>query len=148
MTSAPRFIHLRVHTEYSLLEGAVRVKGLPGQAAAMGMPAVAITDTNNLFAALEFSVTAAKAGVQPILGCQIDWTYAPAPEGERQVPPAPLVLLAQSEAGYLNLLKLNSKLYLGAAGQAPQVSSADLAAHSEGLICLTGGADGPAGRLL
>ena len=68
MTSAPRFIHLRVHTEYSLLEGAVRVKGLPGQAAAMGMPAVAITDTNNLFAALEFSVTAAKAGVQPILG--------------------------------------------------------------------------------
>ncbi len=148
MTSAPRFIHLRVHTEYSLLEGAVRVKGLPGQAAAMGMPAVAITDTNNLFAALEFSVTAAKAGVQPILGCQIDWAYAPAPEGEKPVPPAPLVLLAQSEAGYLNLLKLNSKLYLGAAGQAPQVSSADLAAHAEGLICLTGGPDGPAGRLL
>ncbi len=58
----PRFIHLRVHTEYSLLEGAMRVKKLPGLVADMGMPAVAVTDTNNMFCALEFSETAAKAG--------------------------------------------------------------------------------------
>ena len=70
--SDPRFIHLRVHTEYSLLEGAVRLKKLPGLCEAMEMPAVAVTDTNNLFAALEFSVTASGAGVQPIIGCQVD----------------------------------------------------------------------------
>ena len=63
----PRFIHLRVHTEYSLLEGAIRLKKLPGLCEAMEMPAVAVTDTNNLFAALEFSVTASGAGVQPIV---------------------------------------------------------------------------------
>ena len=67
MTSSPRFIHLRTHTEYSLLEGAVRCKKLPGMCADMGMPAVAITDTNSLFAALEFSVTAQGAGIQPMV---------------------------------------------------------------------------------
>ncbi|MBR9843450.1 MAG: PHP domain-containing protein, partial [Rhodobacteraceae bacterium] len=109
MTSQPRFIHLRVHTEYSLLEGAVRVKKLPGMCADMGMPAVAITDTNSLFAALEFSVTASGAGVQPIIGCQVD--VAPpedeVPNGRGQVArPAPIVLLAQNETGYENLMKL------------------------------------------
>ena len=73
----PRFIHLRVHTEYSLLEGAVRVKKLPGLVAGMGMPAVAVTDTNNLFAALEFSVSAQGAGVQPIVGCQVSLAFLP-----------------------------------------------------------------------
>lgn len=64
----PRFIHLRVHSEYSLLEGAMRLKKLPDLCAVKGMPAVALTDTNNLFAALEFSVGAAGTGIQPIIG--------------------------------------------------------------------------------
>ena len=100
MTSNPRFIHLRVHTEYSLLDGAVRLKKLPGLCAAAGMPAVAVTDTNNMFAALEFSVTAQEAGVQPIMGCQMDLEYLTPAPGERAKPPAPVVLLAQNEAGY------------------------------------------------
>ena len=148
MPQAPRFIHLRVHTEYSLLEGAVRVKKLPELAKAAGMPAVAVTDTNNMFCALEFSVGAQAAGVQPILGYQVSLADETAEPGAKSRPPAPLVLLAQSEAGYLNLLKLNSCLYLGKEGQAPQVTPEEIEAHSAGLICLTGGPDGPVGRLL
>uniref|UniRef100_UPI003561E29A PHP domain-containing protein n=1 Tax=Phaeovulum sp. TaxID=2934796 RepID=UPI003561E29A len=71
----PRFIHLRVHSEYSLLEGAVPVKTLVKLASAAAMPAVALTDTNAMFAALEFAVTARAAGVQPIIGCQIALSY-------------------------------------------------------------------------
>ena len=148
MSNAPRFIHLRVHTEHSLLEGAVPVKKLVGLCTEQGMPAVAVTDTNNMFAALEFSVTAAGAGVQPIVGCQISVLHDPAGPGDRPRPPAPLVLLAQSEAGYMNLMKLNSCLYLDKAGALPQVTLADLERHAAGLICLTGGAEGPVGRFL
>ena len=146
--SDPRFIHLRLHTEYSLLEGAVPVKKLAGLVAAKGMPAVAVTDTNNMFAALEFSEYASKEGIQPIVGCQIDVTYVDVEPGKRVEPPAPVVLLAQSEAGYMNLMKLNSCAYLDADGQLPQVSVEDLAKHADGLICLSGGPDGPVGRLL
>jgi DNA polymerase-3 subunit alpha len=148
MTATPRFIHLRLHSEYSLLEGAVPVKKLAGLAADADMPAVAITDTNNMFAALEFSEAAAKAGVQPIIGCQIDLAFEEVAPGERPRNPAPIVLLAQNEVGYMNLLKLNSCLYLDKAGQTPQVTVAELAGHSDGLICLTGGALGPVGLLL
>ncbi|MEL6609732.1 MAG: PHP domain-containing protein, partial [Pseudomonadota bacterium] len=115
----PRFIHLRLHSEYSLLEGAVRMKKLPGLIADMGMPAVALTDTNNMFAALEFSEGAAKAGVQPIIGCQIDVAFDPAQPGEKPRDPAPLVLLAQSEAGYEALMRLNTCLYVDKGGQLP-----------------------------
>ncbi len=144
----PRFIHLRVHTEYSLLEGAVPVKKLAGLAEANGMPAVAVTDTNNMFCALEFSEYAAKAGVQPIIGCQVDLAMEGGDPRGGPVDPAPLVLLAQSERGYENLMKLNTCLYVDKGGQLPQVSVEDLAEYSEGLICLTGGPDGPIGRLL
>ena len=144
----PRFIHLRVHTEHSLLEGAVPVKKLPDLAAKAGMPAVAITDTNNMFAALEFSETAARAGVQPIIGCQMDLTFAGADPGKRAEPPAPVVLLAQSEVGYRNLMKLNSCAYLDKGGALPQVTLEQLGDHAAGIICLTGGPDGPLGRLL
>src|SRR6056297_3219885 len=144
----PRFIHLRVHTEYSLLEGAVRLKKLPGLCSQMGMPAVAVTDTNNLFAALEFSVAASDAGVQPIIGCQVDLRYLDLQPGERPKPPAPVVLLAQSETGYEHLMKLNSCLYLRKDGELPHVTLADLSDHSEDVICLTGGPDGPVGRHL
>ncbi|MDQ2092389.1 DNA polymerase III subunit alpha [Marimonas arenosa] len=148
MSSDPRFIHLRVHTEYSLLEGAVRLKKLAGLCEKLGMPAVAVTDTNNMFAALEFSVTASGAGVQPIIGCQVDVEYVAAAPGERTKPPAPVVLLAQSEAGYENLMKLNSCLYLRGDGTLPHVTLEELERHAEGVICLSGGADGPVGRLL
>ncbi|MEM1129187.1 MAG: DNA polymerase III subunit alpha [Pseudomonadota bacterium] len=148
MSSHPRFIHLRLHSEYSLLEGAVRAKSLAAKAAEHRMPAVALTDTNNMFAALEFSVSATKAGVQPILGCQLDLAYDPPEPGDRPVPPAPIVLLAQNETGYLNLLKLNSAYYLGEGAARGEVSLSDLETHRGGLICLSGGPDGPIGRLL
>jgi DNA polymerase III subunit alpha len=148
MPKPARFIHLRLHTQYSLLEGAVPVKKLAAICAANAMPAVAVTDTNNMFAALEFSVTAAQGGLQPIVGCQVDLAYDPAGRGEKPRAPAALVLLAQNEAGYLNLLKLNSCLYVDAGNELPHVTLDDLAAHGDGLICLTGGADGPVGRLL
>ncbi|MBS9715774.1 DNA polymerase III subunit alpha [Pseudohalocynthiibacter aestuariivivens] len=148
MTADPRFIHLRVHTEYSLLEGAVPVKKLPGLCAKHEMPAVAITDTNNMFAALEFSVTASEAGVQPIIGCQVDLSFDKAAPGERPRPPAAVVLLAKNEAGYENLMKLSSCLYVDAGEELPQVTLEELEAHSGGLICLTGGPEGPVGMFL
>ena len=152
MSAAPTYIHLRVHSEYSLLEGAIRLKKLPALCAKMGMPAVALTDTNNMFAALEFSVTASAEGLQPIIGCQVDLHYddsQTAQTGRVQLlRPAPLVLLAQSERGYENLMLLNSCLYLRGDGQPVHVTLQDLATHSEGVICLTGGPDGPLGRLL
>ncbi|MFN3822618.1 MAG: DNA polymerase III subunit alpha [Pseudorhodobacter sp.] len=148
MSNAPRFIHLRTHTEYSLLEGAVPLKKLVKLCVEAKMPAVAVTDTNNMFAALEFSVVAQGAGVQPILGCQVALEHDPARPGERPRPPAPVVLLAQDAAGYMNLMKLNSCLYLGKGGQLPQVTVEELAAHSAGLICLSGGPEGAVGRLV
>ncbi len=124
------------------------MKLVPELAAAAGMPAVAITDTNAMFAVLEFAECAAKVGVQPIIGCQMDLAYLPAEPGRRAERPAPVVLLAQSEAGYRNLLKLNSLAYLDKAGELPQVTPAELGVHAEGVICLTGGPDGPLGRLV
>ena len=148
MANIPRFIHLRVHTEHSLLEGAVPVKKLVDLCRTASMPAVAVTDTNNMFAALEFSETAKAAGVQPIIGCQVSVAYDPAGPGEKLRASAPVVLLAQNEAGYMALMKINSCLYLDKAGALPEVTLDELALHSEGLICLTGGADGPVGRHL
>ncbi|MBA3909138.1 MAG: DNA polymerase III subunit alpha [Rhodobacter sp.] len=150
MSSAPRFIHLRTHTEHSLLEGAVPVKKLVDLCQNAQMPAVAMTDTNNMFAALEFSVTATGAGLQPVVGCQISLAHDPAQPGEKPRLPAPIVLLAQDQAGYLNLMQLNTRLYINGAmsgaANLPQVTLDELGRHAEGLICLTGGPDGPLGR--
>ncbi|MGB0735883.1 MAG: DNA polymerase III subunit alpha, partial [Paracoccaceae bacterium] len=143
-----RFIHLRVHTEYSLLEGAMRLKKLAGVCADMDMPAVAVTDTNNLFAALEFSIDAADTGVQPIIGCQFDLAFEDPPAPDKPAPLAPIVLLAQSEVGYENLMKLNSCLYVDKGGALPQITFEQLTKHSEDVICLTGGALGPVGEIL
>jgi DNA polymerase-3 subunit alpha len=148
-----RFIHLRVHTEHSLLEGAVPVKDLVKLCQTARMPAVAVTDTNNMFAALEFSVTALGAGLQPIVGCQISLAHDPAGPGEKPRAPTPIVLLVQSEAGYMNLMKLNSALYIGpdghgGGGALPQVTLDQLTQYHAGLICLTGGPEGPFGRFL
>ncbi|MEY8095955.1 DNA polymerase III subunit alpha [Falsihalocynthiibacter sp. S25ZX9] len=146
--SEPQFIHLRLHSEYSLLEGAVPVKKLSGFCEQNNMPAVALTDTNSMFAALEFSVTASSYGIQPILGCQVDITYDPAAPGEKPRLPAPVVLLAQNEAGYENLMHLSSCLYIDSNGEVPQVSLDQLEQYGAGLICLTGGAEGAVGKLL
>ncbi|TDK43851.1 DNA polymerase III subunit alpha [Antarcticimicrobium luteum] len=152
MSSTPRFIHLRTHTEYSLLEGAVRLKKLPDLCRSLEMPAVALTDTNNMFAALEFSVTLSGAGIQPIVGCQVDLAYDGAevqPAARSQtLPIGAVVVLAQTERGYENLMKLNSCLYLRGDGLPAHVLPEELERHGEGLICLSGGPDGPVGQLL
>ena len=148
MTADPRFIHLRTHSEYSLLEGALRLKKLPGLCADAKMPAMALTDTNNMFAALEYSIAMSGAGVQPIIGCQVDVTYMETRPGEKPRAPAGVVLLAQNETGYENLMKLNSCLYVGNNDQLPQVTVDELAQYGAGIICLTGGPNGPVGKLL
>jgi len=145
----PRFLHLRVHSAYSILEGAIHVKALPGLAAAQGMPAVGLTDTNNLFGALEFSEAAAKAGMQPVMGLTLSVAYAETVPGERPVPPAPVALFAQNETGWRNLMALSSAAYLETGpAELAHVPLDRLIGRADGVICLTGGADGPLGRLI
>ena len=149
------FVHLRVHTAYSLSSGAITIKELVARCTAERMPAVAITDSGNLFGALEFATACAAAGVQPIIGCEV--ALAPRAEGGRgngslarpMAEPERLVLLVQSETGYRNLLALVSRSFLDGEGDAePTVALPDLAAANDGLICLSGGPRGPVGRLL
>ena len=149
MSSAAQFVHLRVHSEYSLLQGAIRLKSLPELCIEADMPAVAVTDKNNLFCALEFSVSASSKGVQPIIGCQIDIQYTDPKVGESLPKVAPVILIAQSEKGYQNLMKLNSCLYLDEDKRGfPRVDLIQLKDHSDDLICLSGGPDGPLGSLI
>ncbi|MDP6883129.1 MAG: DNA polymerase III subunit alpha, partial [Rhodospirillales bacterium] len=149
------FVHLRVHSAYSLLEGAIRIGDLVAKCGAESMPAVAITDTDNLFGALEFSSASAAGGIQPIIGCQLSL----APDGAEELrpgarngghkAPAVLIVVVQNETGYANLLKLVSSAYLDVDDASrPQVPLSVVEAHAEGLIALTGGAAGPVGRHL
>ena len=149
------FIHLRVHSAYSLSEGAIKVPDLVSRCAGAQMPAVAITDRGNLFGALEFSQAALKEGVQPIIGMEIAVTSGRQDDqtgtraAGRSVDPDWVVLLVQNETGWQNLMALSSKAFLETdAGEAPQITFEDMAAHADGLIALTGGPDGPVGRLL
>ena len=147
------FVHLRVHSAFSLSEGAIHIKDMAELCRHGEMPAVAITDTGNLFGALEFSEAMINAGVQPIIGAAMALCSGdgddPAKHGGVDNEPDRLVLLVQSEAGYENLSRLSSKAYLESEGGAtPQIELDDLRQWNDGLICLTGGADGPLGRLL
>ena len=150
------FVHLRVHTAYSLAEGALRIPQLVALCRERRMPAVAITDTGNLFGALEFALAAAEAGVQPIIGCQLAVSRDGGGDGaafarRAVVAPAPdeLVVLAQNEAGYRNLLSLVSQAFLESdPSQTAQLHLDDLDGRSDGLIALTGGTKGAVGRLL
>ena len=148
----PEFIHLRVHSAYSLLEGAIPIKGLVKWCAAEKMPAVAITDHGNLFGALEFSLAAADSGVQPIVGCAMSFKPLIMPEGRsasHHVKPDQLLLYVQNEAGWHNLLELVSKSYLApTGGEAPVLTMEDLQGHTDGLIALTGGLYGAVGKAL
>ncbi|HUO22989.1 MAG TPA: DNA polymerase III subunit alpha [Caulobacteraceae bacterium] len=138
------FVHLRVRSAYSLLEGAIKADGIAPLAAANQMPAAAIADRANLFGALEFSVSAKDAGVQPVIGCALPVCGIGEGSGERWARIPTVVLLAQNEAGYRNLMVLSSAAFLEVeAGADPQVPWARVAEHAEGLLLLSGGPDGP-----
>ncbi|MGH6829363.1 MAG: PHP domain-containing protein, partial [Rhizomicrobium sp.] len=139
MADSASFVHLRVKSAFSLLEGAIRPKELAQLAAGSAMPAVAVTDTNNLFGAYEIADNLVKEGVQPIVGALLS-VEATAPQvGSRRKPPH-LPLLVQDETGYRNLTKLLSAAYLKAEpGDWPHVKLPLLARHAEGLIALSGG---------
>jgi DNA polymerase-3 subunit alpha len=154
--SGQPFVHLRVHSAYSLLEGALTVEKVVGMAAEAGMPALALTDTNNLFGALEFSEYAAKAKIQPIIGCTLSLSFSAEPEvrpesGElvKDINHGRIALLAKDDKGYANLIKLSTEAYsYGADSGEALVTIAHLALHQEGLIALTGGPDGVIDRAI
>jgi DNA polymerase-3 subunit alpha len=138
------FVHLRVHSAYSLSEGAIKAEQIAKLAREAAMPAVAITDTGNLFGALEFSHACSGNGVQPIIGCQLAITRADNP----RLAPDGVVLLAQDGAGLANLQRLTSVGFLETEpGLPPQLPLERLCAHGDGLLLLTG-AGGPLARLL
>ena len=138
------FVHLRVRSAYSLLEGAIKTEAIGKLAVAEAMPAVALTDRANLFGALEFSVLTADLGVQPIVGCALPVTGLGAGSTERWAQTPTIVLLAQNETGYRNLCELSSAAFLEVeAHEAPHVTWANIVEHAEGLIALSGGTDGP-----
>ena len=147
------FVHLHVHSAFSLREGALATETLAKLAKADAMPALAITDTNNLFGALEFSEKLAGCGVQPIIGAQATVDFGDAPPAssrlaELRIARAKIVLLAQSETGYRHLMRLVSSLWLDPKdGDEPHIPF-DALLGSEGLIALTGGPAGPIDRAL
>ena len=140
--STDSFVHLHVHTEYSTLDSTVRTKELVAAAAEQSMPAVAMTDHGNLYAAVEFYQNAVSAGVKPILGCEI--YLAPTSLTDKKEVPGRknsthLTLLAKNEAGWKNLVKLVSIGHLeGDYLGEPRVDREHLAKYAEGLICLSG----------
>ena len=154
-SKTPTFIHLRAHSAYSLAEGALHIKQMAVLAKEAGMPALAITDSGNLFGALEFSEALADKGIQPIIGCSLRVeTHAAAAEATAKAQPhpkklPPLVLLAKDETGYRNLMKLSSRAYLQTPeSELPHVTWEMLEGLSAGLICLSGGPDGPVDEAL
>jgi DNA polymerase III subunit alpha len=134
------FVHLHLHTEYSLLDGAIRMKELMKKAVEFKMPAVAITDHGNLFGAIEFYQEAQRAGIKPIIGCEA--YIAPGSHkdrpGSRRDAAYHFTLLAENETGYRNLVKLITTAHLDGFHYAPRIDKELLAARSEGLIGLSG----------
>ncbi len=151
------FVHLHAHSAYSLLEGAVPLARMIDLAVEDNQPALAITDRNNLFGALEFSQKAVKAGLQPIIGCKLEvdlriaaedgegekpMGMASTQEAMRQLPC--MEFLAATEQGYANLTKLVSMAYMdGAAASRAHITREQISKHSEGIIALSGGPSGP-----
>lgn len=152
--SAPQFVHLRVHTAYSLSEGAMLVPKLIHKLHDQGVPAIAVTDTANMFGGKAFSKYASDEGVKPILGCQF---YLRNPDADdvlkakgRIIEPDKIVLLVMNENGYQNIMKLMKRSYLDnpKQGEKAQLKMSDLEELNGGLIALTAGVEGQIGRLL
>ena len=152
--SAPQFVHLRVHTAYSLSEGAMLVPKLIHKLHDQGVPAIAVTDTANMFGGKAFSKYASDEGVKPILGCQF---YLRNPDADdvlkakgRIIEPDKIVLLVMNENGYQNIMKLMKRSYLDnpKLGEKAQLKMSDLEELNGGLIALTAGVEGQIGRLL
>ncbi|NQW09668.1 MAG: DNA polymerase III subunit alpha [Alphaproteobacteria bacterium] len=150
------FVHLRVHSSYSLAEGAIHAKDLVKLTKAERMPAVSMTDTGNMFGALEFAVTASDEGIQPIVGVQLK-VRRPAEQehrglrvvGGKDHAPDQLLLLVQSEIGYRNVMAIISRAYMESTGEEePQIEMEDLEGATDGLIALTASVRGAVGRLL
>ncbi len=154
----PKFIHLRVRSAYSLLQGALPIGDLAKLGVANGFPAIALTDQNNLFGALEFSNKLAGAGIQPIAGITLAVDFDDAERdqtaalrGDVQAPSiaGDVALLAMNEAGYANLMKLASQCFFDPAdNEEPHVAIERFETHHDGLIALTGGPDGPISKAL
>ncbi len=151
----PEFIHLHVHSQYSLLEGAMKIPKLIDACVEHNMPAMAITDTANLFGGMDFSYACAAAGIQPILGTllllkqEAEPGHMPSVKEEINPPMDKIVLLVQNETGYKNLLKLFNHYYMGEGKQTfPHITLPELEEFSAGLILLTGGPEGPIGRYI
>lgn len=142
------FVHLRVHSAYSLSEGAIKIDALAARAAEFGMPAVALTDSNNLFGSLEFAQACVKRGVQPIMGLEL--SVLEAHRGREAALRLPsVVLLAATPEGWSNLVRLASLAHLSPEpGQLAGVSEETLLAHAGGLLLLTGGGEGPLAAFL
>jgi DNA polymerase-3 subunit alpha len=138
------FVHLHLHTEYSLVDGTVRIKPLVERAAALGMPAVAVTDQHNLFALVRFYQAAEAAGIKPIVGADV---LLRAPDDPDHV--SRLVLLCQDRTGYLNLCQLLSRGYLeGQHHGVPYVRPDWVSEHAEGLIALSAAREGDIGQAI
>ncbi len=145
------FVHLHLHTEYSLLDGAVRIPKLMKRAKELGMPAVAMTDHGNLFGAIEFYKEAQKNGVKGIIGCEA--YLAPGSMYEKKEVTgrkrsSHLTLLAATNEGYENLSKLITKGHLEGMYYKPRIDKEALAAHAKGLICLSGCISGEINELI
>lgn len=150
----PKFIHLRVHTAYSLSEGAMKVPALMHKLHEQNVPAVALTDTANMFGGKAFSSYAAGEGIKPILGCQF---YLRNPDADdvlkskgRTIEPDKIILLVMNAEGYANIMHLMKLSYLDnpQPTEKPQLKISDLEKYNAGVIALTGGVEGPIGRLL
>src|ERR1700694_3206505 len=142
------FVHLHVHSSYSLLEGALTIARLAELAKADRQPALALTDTDNMFGALEFSDKMAGAGIQPIVGCALAVDFGDQdanPRAGGTMPARPrIVLLAARETGYRSLMRLNSRAFLETPpNEPPHIKLAWLEAEAAALIALTGGPGGP-----
>src|SRR5210317_1096878 len=140
----PAFVHLHVHTEYSLVNGTVRVKPLVKCVAGAGMPAVAVTDQCNMFSMVKFYRAAMAQGIKPIVG--VDVWVADRLGGK---PPTRLVLLCKTNHGYLNLTRLVSRSYTEGQQRGIPVLERDwFEEHADGLIALSGGRSGDIGQAL
>jgi DNA polymerase III subunit alpha len=141
------FVHLHVHSAYSLLKGSIKIQKLGELAKADRQPALALTDTDNMFGALEFSDKMAGYGIQPIIGCELAVDFGDQDPNARNAlagAPSRIVLLAARERGYRSLMRLNSRAFLETpTHQAPHIKFEWLQGEAEDLIALTGGPDGP-----